>query len=329
MTNKASIMLACAAALALALAATAGAQAPPSAPQAKVDDDKVVLSNEHVTVWFQGKKPMLKVFPSGNESAGYGYVFTDVLEYRDLDANGVPSKEEVVSRLDLVKASGWEVETTEAEGEVVLNLTLTAPVKLAGGVLQDQDVQLPERDATVGLTFTLRSEDVVVDAQGVNVTVPRTSVKYDFAVLQWPFVDADANRLALDARVQGALDVDEEAALGSATVDANGTSVGALSWTLTAAGTLADGTEVDVPVKAHVQADGNATRLVYTYDAAGLATLLHDPTLGVLSTALLESAGDEAGALADLGKAVPGPALPLAAAGAGVAALALRRGRHG
>lgn len=306
----------------LAFAATASAAA---APELREDGDKFVLENEHVTIWFQGKKPMLKVFPAalaGNESAGYGYKLAEVVEYRDLDGDGAPTQPEVVARLNLEKASAYEVERVETDGSVVLNLTLRAPVTLGKPAVLDQDLALPDREAVVSFVFTLRSETVTLEASGANVTVPATSVKYDFVVAQWPFVDAQAHRLALETIVTGTLDSEnltlEGDAVGGATVQGNETAVGALTWLNVASGTLENGTEVEVPVKTKIAAQGNATRVTHTYDAAGLATLLHDPTVGVISAEGLDDAALET--IGDKLNTVPAPGLALGLAAVGTAA---------
>lgn len=315
---------------AVALAAAfvpAGAASP---PEAREDGDKIVLQNDHVSVWFHGKKPMLKVFPTGNESASFGYRFHEVVEYRDLDNDGLPSQTEVVSRLSLEKASAFEVNITNAaDGAVIVNLSLTAPVKLGGGgnPLLD-NVSVPERDASVVLSFAIRDRAVTIDAGDVEVEVPETSIKYDFEVKAWPFVDAAQNRLALDMKVDG--QAVQEGALGStaAEVASNGTALGVLTWTSSAVGTTTSGADVDVPVKAKLAAgsgaDANVTRLVFTYDAADLETLLHDPTIGVAS-ASGEGMDDVGETIADKVNDVPGAGLLAVAAVVGLAALARRR----
>ena len=305
------------------------------APQAKEEDDKIVLQNDHLTVWFQGKKPMLKVFPTANAtedgqnvSGAWSYKFSEVVEYRDVDGDGAPSRNEVVASLDLHAASGWTVNRSEREdGAVVLNLTLAGPVKVgpkAEGVPlpRDVNVSLPDRDAAVGLVFTLHEGAATVE----NVTVPATSVKYDFVVSKWPFVEGGSTRLALVSQVEGALEVAAQQGVEGATVASNETQVGVLAWLPTAQGVTATGQAIVVPVVTVAKAEGgNATRLSHTYDAAGLATLVHDPTIGVTPTegAMQPAGTQDEGATGS--NEVPGPAALLALAGMGATALLLRR----
>lgn len=326
-THLAILATACAAMLALAATGAAAAAAP---PEIKEDGDKLVLQNAHVTIWFQGKKPMLKVFPAGledNESAAFTYKLTDVVEYRDVDGDGAASQAEVVSRLNLEKASSYQVERLETEDSVVLNLTLKGLVTLGKPAVLDQDIALPDREAIVSIVFTLHGSAVEAQLAGENVSIPATSVKYDFIVTKWPFVDADAHRLALETVVGGSLALDEnltsEAAAGAATIDANGTAVGLLAWANTAQGVKADGTAVEVPVKTKVAAEGNATRVTHTYDAAGLATLVHDPTVGILPDEAVTETGVDG--IGDKLNTVPVPGIALGLAAVGTAAVILRR----
>lgn len=295
-------------------------------PGVREDDDKFVLQNDLVSVWFQGKKPLLKVMPAdvagdaraNNTTLGYEYHFMNVVEYRDLDANGAPSNNEVVGRLKLNSASDWNVERSESDGNVVLNLTLEAPVQLGKDAVP-QNVSLPNADARISLVFTIYAQETLLNASGLNVTVPANAVKYDFVVSQWPFVDG-ANRLALETLVMGELEMEEGEGVDSAVVAGNSSAVGALTWTTTAQGVLRNGSAVEVPVVTTIAAEGEGqSRVVYTYDVADLQTLVHDPTVG-----LSPEATGSAGAGGDGKSPVPlGPGVVLVALVA--AGLVLRR----
>lgn len=319
MTATRSLVIVLSAMMLAAFAATGAAVGKPGVQE---DGDKIVMSNDHVRVWFQGKKPMLKVFPAGNESneSAYEYHFTDVVEYRDVDGDGGPSNQEIVASLNLNKASAWNVTRTEGDDNVTLNLTLTAPVKLGRGVDVPGNVSLPAEDANVSLVFRIFQEDTLLNESGENITVSRTAVKYDFIVHSWPFVNAQLNRLALEALVHGQLELDNSTGVEGATVMSNETAVGALTWSTNATGTDANGTAVDVPVRANVALEeGNMSRLILTYDAPGLATLVHDPTIGT-------SGADESTDGATGGESrVPAPGLVLVAVAAAGTALVARR----
>ena len=298
---------------ALVLAAVPAAEA--KAPRLTEDNDKFVLENDAVRVWFQGKKPMLKVFPAGNDSneSAYEYRFTEVVEYRDVDADGAPSNQEILSSLNLNAASGWVVERSESEENVTLNLTLTAPVR--PGRL-DANVTLPDMDATVSIVFHIFSEDRTVD----NVSVPVTAIKYDFIVSSWPTVGGELGRLALESRVTGNLTADNATDGGSATVHStNDTELGALTWVSNATGVTTEGENVTVPVVTRIaKIEDGMSRIVFTYDAPDLASLVHDPTIGT-SGDVAESGSDDDGRCA-----VPAGGV-LVVAVVAVAALVARR----
>lgn len=324
--------------LAVALLALAGsAAAAGSPPKVTEESGKFVLSNDLVQVWFQGKKPTLRVLPSNatgeNATGAFTYRFLDVVEYRDLDGNGAPGPNEVVQSLNLDRADGWAVAKNVTDGSAVLNLTLTDDVKASAAPdLPKPPVGLPaNRSATVGLTFTLRGEDASMLAGVANLTVRASAVKYDFTVSQWPFLDAANDRLALRTDVTGGVKQTNATGVASASVSStNGTALGSLSWTTVAQGkTAAGGSPLAVPVRAAVEPQADATgastgltRVTFTYDAPGLASLVHDPTVGLFPAEVLGAAGGVSGAGT---LKTPGPGLLLAAGAVGVAALALRR----
>lgn len=310
-------------------------------PRASEDADKIVLENDHVRVWFQGKKPMLKVFPANatedeNATGAYGYHFMELVEYRDVDGDGIPSNQEIVASLNLNKASAWEVSRNETETGIVLNLTLTAPVRFGkqldelptSNVTGDlaENITLPtESTAIVSLVFTIEDGARTIEADGVNVTVPATSIKYDVVVSKWPFVNAEVDRLALDMKVEGELELTDESGVEGAEVLANGTSVGALTWVSNASGNTTVGETVDVPVHAVIASSGEGvSRLVFTYDAPDLASFVHDPTIGTTST---PEAMQESGSSATSDKSpVPGLGVGLLVVAA-LGAFVLRRRR--
>lgn len=332
-THVPIVLVAC-----LALAAASAFAAPAAGPQAREDKDKFVLQNSDVQVWFQGKKPTLHLLrgdATDNGSAVLTYKFTQVVEYRDLDGNGAPSDNEVVASLNLDRADGWKANVSTAEGLAALNLSLVDQVRVGQADLPKSPVALPggaDREAQVRLLFALRGADVNLPMGPVNATVLATSVKYDFAVDKWPFVDAANDRLALEMQVTGAVKNANFSGLQRAAVaGANGTAIGALSWTTTAQGRVAGNASVPVPVKADVAAEKDATgaatgmtRIAFTYDAPGLASLVHDPTVGLFPVDVA-SVSTTLGTDASL-HATPGAGLlAIVGAGVGVALLARRK----
>jgi hypothetical protein len=311
------------------LALAGGASAVGDPPKSSEEKDKFVLANDHVQVWFQGKKPTLRMLPadatSENATGAFTYRFTDLVEYRDLDGNGAISQGEVVATLDLDRADGYVVNRTATADGVVLNMSLASDVRVVKADLPKPPVPLPvDTQAIVNLVFTLRSEAQVVSLGPLNATVNATSIKYDLVVAKWPFVDAANDRLALETVVTGAVkDANATGIDQAAVTGTNGTALGALSWTTTAQGKTAAGAAIPVPVKTSItpEAEG-ASRIAYTYDAPGLGSLVHDPTIG-LATGGVGAAATVGGL--DAIKTVPGAGLLVAVGATGLAALAVRR----
>lgn len=311
MDTRTNIVLALASLL--LVAGAADAQATP--PTVREEADALVMANHALTVTFQGKGPDLHLAPTANATASFGYRFTKLVEYRDLDSSGAPSPNEVIAALDLAGATGWQVDLQQDDANASANLTLTAPVELAAGatsVVPSQvpsaspNVTIPDRTATVSLLFTLGSA---------------TSVKVDLVVSQWPALGAGDTRLALLMDATGEVAADQ----GFGNVTSNATSVGALAWSTNATGETAEGAPVDVPVSAKTIAAGEvATQLAFVYDAAGLAKLDHDASVGLAGT--IGSAIDTTtgGAMESI-KEVPGATLLAVLAVAAVAAIGLRR----
>lgn len=331
MNAKRTTIIAIVAAFMLAMASTAVAKP----PQLSEDKDKLVLENDHVRVWFQGKKPMLKVFPAGapdedNATGVFGYQFRELVEYNDLNGDGIPDANEVVASLNLNKANAWNVTREEGEDNVTLTLSLVAPVKLGKklGLPTDNatsnvtdNLTLPGRDAPANVTivFHIFESETTID----NVTVPETAVKYDLIVGSWPFVNANLTRLALELAVTGDVEVDED---GNATVASNETDVGALTWVTTATGNTTGGETIDVPVEVATAAgDEGMTRFVFTYDAANLASLVHDPTVGTTGYTGEDGEGTTSTSGGESsGSSVPAPAFLVVVGAIAVAAVAAR-----
>ncbi len=353
---------ACATLIAAVVATASLAAGAAVKPTFKEEPNKFVLDNEVVTVWFQGKKPFLRLAPAGVpvedgdgcERAVAGNAapaaracaltlrMRELVEYRDVDDDGLPSATETVARLDFDAASGWKVEHVSDADSVVLNLTLDAPVKIGAGPLAPQDLALPDRNAVVSLVFTIRSAAAEVRSGDVVVPVPATAIKFDVIVTKWPFVDAASNRLALETSVSGALEPKESGGIAATDVEVVGASIGRVTWPTVAQGTTASDKDVDVPVRAEwrlgpsekedARSASNASRLVLTYDAPDLATIVHDPTVGIAEVASEESAKEVPNLVERLRTPAPGAiALGVAAAIAvGVAAATgiVRAGRR-
>lgn len=315
-----------------------------ASPRATEESDKLVLANDVLTVQFADKAPRLGLFATAAlaEAAGatdvapaFEYTFERVIEYRDLDASGTPDANEVVAYLPLAESDAWTATLADEAGAATLTLDLTAPAVLAGPLAE---APIPDREATVRLAFHLFAETREIEAGEGSFLVTPAAVKYDFAVDAWPWIDADGNRLALEMLVTGALERDNAPGVDSAVVSAKEAEIGSLSWTTMATGTDAQDAEIEVPVTAVLapvapaekedaeKLDVESTRVTFAYDAPGLATLAHDPTIAIAAP---EPATEEAGQVTDRLKDVPAPGALLGLAAVGAVALAARRKFHG
>lgn len=284
-------------------------------PEARAEDDAFVLQNEHVTIRFLGQAPSLWISPASDPDAGYSLALDQVVEWRDLDADGLLTDAEIVARLALDDASAFVTNVSGDESRAWIEFALQGSVRLTGAAALD-NVTIPtptpaDREASVRLVFSLGEANRSVDVS--------------FVVEAWPFVDAEADRLALDLRAEASGEADGT----RLDLASNSSLVGRVAWDAEAAGTDAAGENVTVPVKAASSPMGNATRLVLAYDAAGLSTIHHASTAGVASAESPAdgTAGDDVDESVDAENTVPGVGLLAAGAAAGLAAFALRRRR--
>lgn len=298
--------------LAILLIALVGAaalgDAAAQAPAIREEDDKLVLTNDTIAVWFADGRPTLTVIRASDllGANGYEYRYTDVVEYRDVDGNGAPGDTEIVARLQLSDAN-WSVQRVETDERASLNFTLESPVEL--GLLPAQNVTLSDRVANVSLVFTLGGP-----------TASTNAVDVDFVVAQWPFVDAD-NRLALQSFATGTIELDETNETVTAALTSNETALGNVTWDTMAQGVGENGTAVDVPVvPAIALASENESLVVLTYDATGITGLTHRASLAIPGPAVA------AESTAAKGLTVPGPGLLLGVAALAAVGLLRRRG---
>lgn len=307
-------------ALALALVGAAAGAAPE--PTVKDEDDKVVLANAAVTVWFQGKKPMLKIFPTSGdgEADGFEFKFDRLVEFADANADGIAQDDEVRAFLNLHSASDWTVETTSTATEATLALTLDAPLKLKAPA--DVDIpEVPQDQITGNVTLVFHIFGETVQVPGPNeTTVPMetTKVKYDLAVNSWSWVDEANDRLALIGTTSAELESTGDAA---ATVNAEDAEVGLVAWLPTAEATTAGATE-EIDVVTEVTAEGDGSRIQHAFAASGFDSLVYDPIFGVAS---LDAAVEEAGGKLDDLNPAPGAGVLAAVAVVGAAAVLARR----
>ncbi len=172
------------------------------------EEDRLVVNNGNVTVWFQEYKPMVHIYVTDENGSAFGFTVAIKGVY-ELDASGMP-----VALLDLHRA--YPIENMVSDG--LFNYT--------SGVL----VQYSQETQTVDVEFTLTASEFLVWGAGFNsshvpaldgsgrqyevvgqATVSVTFhisamtgyVKFDLAVEQWTWANESGDSLALMLTIDG------------------------------------------------------------------------------------------------------------------------------
>jgi len=207
------IPTAVAAAALLVLAALAPLAA--AKPSVSEQSDRIVLSNEHLRVTLQGKKPLLHVSDATNDSRSYQVFLMRLVE---VPPNAQPGEGSELASFDLVEARDWNVTQAQAsDGSVTLTMRADGPLKVrgshAGGPLP---VPVPEPvqnatgnvtgngsatvsagNASVGIVFHLFAQPTTVQDGSASIAVGTSEVKFDLLVDRWTWVNRN-DQLALE-----------------------------------------------------------------------------------------------------------------------------------
>lgn len=323
--NHPERILAGLAAVLLMAPAAAGAAAE---PRYEEGSKRYELANDEITVWFQGKKPLLKVFPTENDSRSYQLHMLRIAEFQDQDGDRAFDENETAAFVNLARADAYDVNTRSQANAVHVALHMNTTIQDRGGAPDVGPTQPPlgeEPRANLTLRFHVYGENRTLDTTGGEVTVTPGEVKFDIEVHRWDWRTEDG-QLAVVGQLPAGNDTETRYENGTErlSVQQNGTEIGYTAWQDSAQITTENGTET-VDVKPTVKEQENGTVLMaWAYNATGYESLVHDPTTGV-TTASTEASGDS-GTLADVTD-VPGPGAVLAAA-AVLGAAAVRRRRE-
>lgn len=300
-------------------------------PRFEERENRWVLGNDEITVWFQGKKPLLKVMSTEEGNTSYEFHALRVAEFVDEDGDGAYDEDEAVSFMNLAQGANWDVSTDSGEDWLRVNLTLTDEIRSRGPGLGDAPIVGGDREGNVSLVFHVVGADMEIDV-GENTTLLLESgqTKFDFIVSHWDWTDDDEGRLALVANVPGGNGTNVTHVNGTQTVEVsqNGTLEGTVTWQTTATAWFGNGSEtVDVvpTVKGEEDDDDGAVQVAWAYNASGFDRLVHDPTMSVQEA---EEPDDGAGADEEGPADVPGPSAAVTLALLGAAALTLARRRE-
>ena len=213
--------------------------------------DKWILSNDAISVWFHEKKPMLKVFSTGEDGNKSGYMLKLERLY-ETDASGAER-----AHINLNAASlGW-IATSEDEADG-LALTLEGNVASqgsAGGA------------ATVKFVF--------------HINLNSSEVKFDVIVENWVWISEDPANATLSLEMLTVSDVATRNAENQASIGGKGY----MRWEKNAERTHNNGTTGALKVEAKIEEEGKGSHITLTFNGTGgYQTLSYDPTIGVYGT---------------------------------------------
>jgi hypothetical protein len=215
--------------------------------------DKWVLNNSEISVWFQGKKPMLKVFSTGDDGNTSGYMLKMEKLY-ETSADGAEA-----AHINLNAASlGWTASTAnETDG-----ITLTLEGNVSGPGNSDKTTT-----ATVKFVFHINSSS--------------GEVKFDLAVENWVWKSADPANATLSLKMLTVSDVATQSADNETSIGGKGY----MRWEKNAQAARSNGTEGALEVQAEVGGEGNGSSITLTFNGTGgYQTLSYDPVLGISGT---------------------------------------------
>jgi hypothetical protein len=206
--------------------------------------NKWVLKNDQINVWFQGKKPMLKVFRNGENGDESGYMLK-IQEIFEKDKSGSTA---AVINLEQARPQDWHLSTDQ--GDDSLTQTMSAAISQPGA-----------NGGSCEVTFVF------------HIDTTSSEVKFDMVIEDWVWKSADKDSATLALKL---LVVDEKLEQKAGNEVAVGDE-GYVKWASTA---RVGGDDVDVT---HViGSEGDTTHLILTYQNSGNASRLeYDPTIGV------------------------------------------------
>lgn len=209
--------------------------------------DKWVLKNDQISIWFQGKKPMLKVFPTGQDGSETGYMLK-IQQIFEKDKDGITM---AIVNLESARSQDWTV--SSEQGIDSTTLTMSGDITQTGAM-----------GGSGVITFVF------------HIDTSSSEAKFDAIVDEWQWKSADKDSATLALKLLVVNEVLREKADDSVSVG----SVGYVKWAATA---KADGE--DVSVTHEVGAEGSTTHLILTFESSGDASKLeYDPTVGVTKT---------------------------------------------
>ena len=221
--------------------------------------DKWALSNDQISIWFHEKKPMLKVFRTGEDGNKSGYMLK-IQEIFETDSEG---GRKASINLEKSRPQDWIVEERNETEGIAVSLSANLP---------QQGIYSGVGDIT--LVF--------------HVNATSAEVKFDLIIGYWAWTSANPENAALNLKML----VVGETATKSADNRAEIGNKGHVKWESGAECTYGDGTNGALSVEAQVgqgttngSASASASHIILKFNGTGNYTALsYDPTLGVIGT---------------------------------------------
>lgn len=316
----------------LLLPAMGAVEAQGQSPQYHEKPTSYELSNGVVTVWFQGKKPLLRIASVQDANRSYQLRLSKVVEFQDVNGDHAYNASEQVAFLNLDQAKGWNVSAAQANGSLTLTLRLHGVVHTSGplgNVTPPVGLPVPgaNRTANVTLVFHIASHpEALVTGANATTNLSTSEVKFDLLVDHWSWVHPQADQLALVGAMPTAGNASLNATASRVDVTRNGSLAGAVSWASTAQVTTGNNTTTAAVVPSYVgsvNATNGSAMVAWAVNASGYDHLAYDPTMSVQSASSngTMSGNGTGSSFGSLLKNVPGPGLALVV-GAGVLAAA-------
>jgi len=208
------------------------------------EKNRWILKNDKISVWFQGKKPMLKVFKTGEDENKSGYMvkIQEIFE---------KEKENKVASINLEQARphDWKI-SSETENNT-LSVFLSASISQQGKKGGNADVTLIFR---------------------INTT--SAEVKFDLKIENWQWKSEDKENATLNLKMLVVNEKLKNEGKGNVSVGDKGY----IKWADKA---MANGKTINVTSEIGEE-NASASHIILTFEKSGnCSTLKYDPTFGI------------------------------------------------
>ena len=273
------------------------------APTAVSDGNKIVVSNSHMTVWFEGMKPNLHVFVKGQDGNSTGFT-VDVKGVYEINGTNVPVAVLSTERAFPEEAMGMGMSNYNTSVSVqydnasqMVNITF---MLTANEFTIKSGMNANSHDSTWQTTSS--SPGTASIAIVFHVNEASSHVKFDLLVNKWSWVNNTGDRLALITSLEshnsmksqdGKMPTSNGASVTGNSVDVSNSpfsTQGYISWSSYATATYSNSSHARLIVEPLMMNNGennsNDAHLWLIFNPpAGAATnytnLVYDPVVGI------------------------------------------------